>query len=189
MCEPTTMVMLGVAVMGAIGAKKQGDASAQAGNANAQIQANNAEIKRRQAVDAVDRGETNAENKRLETRLLIARQRAAFAANGVLVDEGSALDLTSDTAEAGELDALMILNNAEREAQGLESQAVNFDNQGNLDRFRGQSAQSAGNLQALTTLGKGLGGAATKIDFGGPSSSNAMLAASGGPSFQQTRMY
>ena len=160
MCEPTTIAMVGIAVLGAVAAKKQGDAAAAAGSANAQISMNNSVIQQRSADDARVRGKDDADTKRIETRLLIGRQRAALAANGVLVDDGSALDLTTDTAETGELDALMVLNNAEREATAFEYRAAGFQSQAGLDTFRGQSAQQAGNLQALTSLGKGAFGAA-----------------------------
>lgn len=100
---------------------------AQAQNAQNAYQANvlkaNALSAQYAANDAEARGKIAAQNKNEETALLIGRQRAALAANGVQVDTGSALDITSDTAGIGALDALTIKNNADREAWSDENQA------------------------------------------------------------------
>jgi len=78
------------------------------------------------AEDAIRRGDIAEQNQRTRTRLLIAEQQAGFAASGVEIGSGSALSVTADTAQFGELDALTIRNNAQREAWGYLSQAADF---------------------------------------------------------------
>lgn len=195
MCNPAVLIAATVAstAMSAMSAIQQGNAAATAGAANAQIATNNAELRRRQADQIRKKGEIEASEKDKQMKLLVAKQRATFAANGLVIDEGSALDVTTDTVEAGTLDKLTLLHNAELDALNAEADALNFENQASLERFRGESAKRAGRMQAFTTI---LGGAAKAggqwyDSFGSTSAApyQSTLAASGGSSFQSTRMY
>lgn len=106
------------------------------------------------AQDALDRGDVAIRNNADATRRLQGRQRAVLAANGVLVDNGSALDLVTETAGIGALDQLTIRSNAEREALGLKQQARNFrtnalnfgTEQGNLESQAQNFETEAGNF-------------------------------------------
>ena len=82
----------------------------------------------------------------------IAMQRALLAANGVVVDQGTALDITTDTAVYGAIDALTIRNNAERAARDQEIEALNLRNQGGFARYRGRVARVQGSLDTLGSL-------------------------------------
>lgn len=53
-------------------------------------------------------GEVNAVRHRKEVRSLLGTQRSAYAKGGVLTTEGTAADVTRDTAIQGEQDALRI---------------------------------------------------------------------------------
>ncbi len=75
------------------------------------------------ADDAKVRGAIDADQYRVQTRNLIGTQRAAQAANGGLVNEGTNAIIQQDTAQLGELDALTIANNAAREAYGYQVEA------------------------------------------------------------------
>lgn len=77
------------------------------------------------ANDARARGVVEADNQRVQTQQLIGTQRAAQASSGGVIDEGSNALLQQDVAQFGELDALIISNNAAREAYGYEVQAQN----------------------------------------------------------------
>ena len=112
---------------------------------------NNATIAERRAADARVTGSISASRRREQTAGQIGTQRATLAANGVLVDQGSALDLTVDTAGFGELDALTIRSNAERRASGFEEQAVQFEAEGRNARRQG----------AFNAFGSVLSGAST----------------------------
>jgi hypothetical protein len=58
---------------------------------------------------------------------------------------GNALDLTTQTAQGGELDALTTINNAQRQAAGLDFQASATRAQGSVDQW-------AANMGATTTI-------------------------------------
>jgi hypothetical protein len=110
----------------------------------------NAEMQRRAADDALQRGSIDAAEHRAKVRKMISSQVAAFGAGGIETSSGSALDVMTETAGMGELDALRIVNNSQRAAAGLKVQA-------DLEEFKGRSAQSAGYLNATGTAIGGLG--------------------------------
>lgn len=149
MCEPTTLaaVSIGATVlstgMSVYGQMQQGKAAQAQANYQRQVAENNAILANRAADDAIERGKIAERNQRLKTEALKGRQRAVMAGNGVVVDAGSALDITSDTAAFGELDALTIRSNAEREAAGFRAQGSNFTNEANLATMSGDNARSS----------------------------------------------
>ena len=112
------------------------EAAQQRGAYEAAVARNNMILAERAAVNAEQRGEIEAKQQRLKTSQLIGQQRAGFAAHGVLVDEGSAGDVTEDTAAFGKLDELTIKHNAEREALGFRTQGMNFQASGELAQLR-----------------------------------------------------
>lgn len=161
----------------AIGQMQQGKAAAAQAEYQAAVGRNNAILATRAANDARLRGDEAARRKAVENKQLAGRQRAVLAANGVLVDQGSALDITSDTAEIGKLDELTIRSNAEREALGYEAQGMNFNASAGLNQMRADNATSSGYGAAFGTVLGGAGTVASKwYQFknegwgGGPSS-------------------
>lgn len=105
----------------------------------------NAEMADIRATDAISRGERNSAIAGLQTKQNIGSQRAAAAASGVDVNQGSALDLQADTAGQGALNRLQITNNAYREALGYKIEAAN-------DRSSAAFATAAGENEASNTL-------------------------------------
>lgn len=97
----------------------------------------------RAAEDARARGEADAQRRQQELSVLEGRQRAALAANGVVVDEGSALEIVEQTAARSELDALTIRSNAEREALGFEAQGTNFAQTAQFNALRAEQESEA----------------------------------------------
>ena len=150
----------------AYGSMQQGKAAKAQGRYQQQVMANNQILAQRAAKDARERGKRAEFEQNLKTRQLIGRQQAVLAGNGVLVGQDTALDITTDTAEAGKYDALTIRSNAEREALGYEAQGVNFENQGNLARMGGDATARAGNMAALGSVVGGASSVAGKwYDF------------------------
>lgn len=149
----------GVNVLGQAQAGKAAQAQA---NYQAAVARNNQIIAERQAADALQRGEIAEKQHRLRVGQLAGRQRVALAANGVVVDQGSALDILGDTRELGELDALTIRSNAEREAYGYRVQGANFAADAGLLDARGASARSAASLAGMSSLLSGAGSVADK---------------------------
>ena len=182
MCTPTmlavgaiaaTAVGTGVQMYGqaqaASAAKSQAAYQAQVAQNQATVARNNATYADTQATDATNRGSLAEKQYRLQVSQLAGRQRASLAANGVVVDSGSALDITTDTATLGEQDALTIRSNAAREALGYKQQAYNFrsdasgyDATAGLDIMKGNAAASAAQTGMLSTLIGGAGSVASK---------------------------
>tara|TARA_R110001599_G_scaffold171353_1_gene362440 strand:+ start:451320 stop:451841 length:522 start_codon:yes stop_codon:yes gene_type:complete len=86
---------------------------------------NNALSAKYAAKDAMDRGAVAEDQKRNETRTLLARQNAALAANGIDSSTGTGLNILSDTAGLGEFDAQTIRSNAMKQAYGYNLQGDN----------------------------------------------------------------
>lgn len=120
------------------GAWKGGQEAKSAGNYNARVLEYAAD-------DAINRGNVEAADIKTKTKRLIGAQRANLAASGADVSSGTALELQVESAGMGELDALRALNNAQREASGLKSEA-------NLARKQGRNAARAANLSMAGSL-------------------------------------
>ena len=131
-------VPIAMAVMGAMSAYKTGKFNNQMAERNAKMQTQAAE-------DAAGRGAIEANAAKQNAAQVAGSQRAAMAAGGVDVGSGSSLDLLSDTARGGELDALIARNNAARESYGLQVSAAD-------SLARGRMARQQGNMGAVSTI-------------------------------------
>lgn len=150
------MISIGMSVVGGImqaqGAIAEGEAAAQRGRYNRQIAINNAIIARHNARRAGEVGREQVTDIAEKGRFLSGRQLVALAANGVVVDSGSGLDLQADLRR-------QTLRNigrkrteiTERQA-GFISQAADFEQRGFLSEIEGSNAAAAANRQAATTL-------------------------------------
>jgi len=144
--------------------QKQAEYQAAVANNNSIVAEQNAQIQDRAAQDALSRGRIEEQQHRLKVAQMKGTQRSALAASGVQVDTGSALDMVADTAMMGEMDALTIRNNAEREsynslvgAYNARAQASTLRAEAGLQMMAGRNAARNGTWGAATTL---LGGAA-----------------------------
>lgn len=142
---------------GAVGRLQAGRAASQLAGYQAAVARNNAIVAERAAADAQHRGKLAEAQKAIETRQLIGRQRAALAANGVVVDRDTALQLTTDTAALGRLDALTIRSNAEREAYAFRQQGRQFESEATLREAAGANEKTASRTAAFTTALSGAG--------------------------------
>ena len=115
-------------VTGAFGAASQAQATKDSLDYKAAVERNNAKIAEWQAADAITRGQRNEQAIRLRTAKLASTQRAGFAARGIDIGEGSALNILDDTKYLGEVDALTARDNAKTEAWGYTTQAQNHTN-------------------------------------------------------------
>ena len=187
MCEPVTIGLAVVAVVGAAvtayGQVQQGKAQQKAANYSSAVARNNQIIADRAAADAIERGKVEASLQQRATAALQARQRVAFAANGVVVDQGSASDIVGDTAELGKFEELRIRNNAAREALGFQTQGMNFGAEAGLQTYQGAAAAQAGRTAAAGTLISSVGSVAGKWTSSTPGSSAGLLRANQKASF------
>lgn len=147
---------IGSAVMGITSSAVQGRNQQAMYNYQAQINENNAKIANNNASLERQSGLEEARLQRIKTLQNIGSQQVAMAGNGIDITSGTALDTIEDTAQFGELDALMTQYNAERTALNYEQQASNFNNQANLDRIASQNAGTAGRINTITAGFNGL---------------------------------
>lgn len=160
MCTPqAAMIGLTAAstVFGAYSSYQQGQYQSDVSNYNAQVSRNNAIVQERLAQDAIQRGERDELQHRLQVAKQKGNQRASYAGSGVDISSGSPLIVAEDTDALGELDALTIRSNAEREAYSHRVGASNYQNQAELDELQGDIYQSAGTSNAVGTLLTGSG--------------------------------
>lgn len=109
------------------------------------VAANNAKVASINATTAIQQGQQQEQAKREQTAQLIGRERAAAGASNIDPNTGSPAKIQSDSAQLGELDALTIRNNAAR-------QSWNFQNQSNAFAAESSQAETAGNLNAFSSL-------------------------------------
>jgi hypothetical protein len=125
-------------------------------NYQAKVNENNAKIANENAAQERQSGLEEARQQRIKTLQAIGSQQVAMAGNGIDITSGTALDTIEDTAQYGELDALMTQYNAERTALNYEQQASNFNNQANLDKIAAQNAATAGRINSMTAVANGI---------------------------------
>ena len=112
-------------------------------------------------------GAENERRQRIKTAQVAGMQKAAMAANGISLTDGTALDTLTDTAELGEMDALMLRYDSEKRAKAYEQQASNLTSQSYLTKITGANAYKSGLLSAGATGLGGLSKVATKwSDYG-----------------------
>tara|TARA_Y100000034_G_scaffold110909_1_gene143469 strand:- start:884 stop:1417 length:534 start_codon:yes stop_codon:yes gene_type:complete len=150
--------MIAGTVAGAYGAYNQSKASKASLEYQASVARNNAEYSESQARDAIRRGQVAENDVRRRTAQLRGSQRARLAANGIDLGEGSALNILLDTDYFGELDALNVRDNSNREAAALRTQGSNQIGNANLLDARAGMESPIG--AALPTLLTGAGAVA-----------------------------
>lgn len=91
------------------------------------------------ADDALSRGGAAAAQRRGVTEQQVGSERAAAAASGIDVNDGSSADAQSGTRIAGAMDELTIKNNAWKEAWGYKVQAAQYGSQAALTQMGGQN--------------------------------------------------
>lgn len=136
-----------------------------------------AQAKEMQAQTAVEQGKVAEEAQRKKVQAVIGSQRAQASASGLLVDSGTTQAVTEDTAGFGELDALAIRNNAQREAWGIRNDKEDLMLQSSLVQSKNMSPISA----AMPSLLNGASSMASGIygynqQFGRPPSIKAQQA-------------
>lgn len=141
--------------MSAVGAYNKSKADKAAYEYQAQVARNNAQVAEWQAQDAIMRGQTAEGNQRMKTAQLKGTQRAAMAARGLALDEGSPLDILTTTDLMGERDALTVRDNAAKEAWALREQGKGYTANAGLLGFRADSESPL--MSAGSTLLTGAG--------------------------------
>lgn len=144
-------------------ASDQAAAERDAANYQAQVALNNQTIANQNAKAAADAGQVQEDQSRMATAQRTGAIRAAAAANGLDPNMGSAVDIQSDSAKLGELDALTIRANTARTVYGIQTQAMNYGAQAGLDQATAANAMVAGNDKMFGDL---LSGASSMTNTG-----------------------
>lgn len=161
MCDPITITTIAGTALTAYGQFQQGQATKAANEFQAEIYNRNAQIANQNAANERQLGLEEARKIRLQTRAKIGQQKAAMAANGIDIYQGTPVDLTADTASMGELDALTSMYNSEMRAINYENKSGDFSSSATMSRMSGRNAFISGGLNALGTGISGLGEAYT----------------------------
>ncbi len=137
--------------------------TAQAGKQNAQTQAavqrNNQQYAEWQAEDAMKRGSVEEQNQRLKTAQIKGSQEAGLSARGISLEEGSPLNILTDTAYLGERDALTIRDNAGKEAWALRESAKGYAaNASVFDRSAGSYSPAFAGASTLLSSASSVAG-------------------------------
>jgi hypothetical protein len=149
MCNPIAIAGIATSL---IGSGVSAYASYESGQSQKKAAEYNSEMQQRAANDALQRGAQEGADAKQHARQVISRQIAASGAAGFDSSTGTALDLSTEAAGFGELDALKSINNAQRQASGLNAQA-------GLTNYQGKMAGQGGLLTAGGTLFSGAGSA------------------------------
>jgi hypothetical protein len=157
MGETASYLMAGAYTGQAIGsilqAKAQSAGIEAQGEYHKSVSEMNSRLATLSAEDALRRGKKAAYLHKREIKRTIGSQRAALAAQGIEIDDGSALEVQMDTATQGELDAITIKNNAFREAWGYKMEAVAATARGEFAaagaRFDSRMTMLTGGMNAL----------------------------------------
>lgn len=145
------------AAISAYGAEQQGKAEAGAARYNSEVAANNAKIATQNSAYAGAEGEANTAAAELKSRANVGAIMASEASSGVDVNSGSAVDVRSSAAETGELNAINIRADAARKAYGYQVEGAADTGQSALDTTQASNDESAGNINAASSIIGGLG--------------------------------
>ncbi len=167
MCSPVLALTAISTVVGAYGQirsandqasaiKAQGEANANIAEYNARISDQNAEINARAAKDATVRGANDAATMRENARKANARGRAVTGSSGLLTDTGTPLALDVQNTGMGELNALTVMNNAEREAYGFKISETSDKADAIGQRYQGKQGLAMAKYNSKITRQGGL---------------------------------
>ncbi len=143
----TAVAAVSGGALAAVSAKQAGDAQEDAGNANAQIAANNASAE-------ADAAAENASRKRADNRRQLSAIRARMAGGGVQIGTGSSLDVLDTAASELELQTLDMFRDSS-------ARQVQFENEARVQQWTGKQASRAGNIGAVGSLLSGIGSASS----------------------------
>lgn len=138
---PVIAAVVGIAgtAFSAYGAYQQQQAANDQADYQAAIARNNAITAEREGQYAKEQSDELAARHRQKVQQFIGTQRAQQSNTGFLVDSGTALDLTLDTAEYGELDALEIEHEGDMSYWRSQIQADNYNSQAEIYKMQQSS--------------------------------------------------
>lgn len=143
----------------ALGTAQKAHAAREQGKLEESVARRNAATARIKADEARRRGEVLANRRRTEGRARVASQRAGFAAQGIVVNTGTALEVQEAEDRLTDEDVIQIRNNAALDAWGFDTQAQEADFGAKTAKFNRRQAVSGAILGGFTgALSAGLAG-------------------------------
>lgn len=146
-------------VAGLVGSGVSAYSAVEQGQAQNRLAQYNAQLSEQQAALTTAQGAMEASAQRTQNAMILAKQRAAFAASGVVADTGSPLLVESKQAGYLEQAALQTQRNADIEA-GVQTQ------QAGLEQAQGTISSEAGDIGAGATILQGASGAGSSYATG-----------------------
>lgn len=138
---------IALASLAVVSAYQQAEAQTMQGEYQKSMFEMNVKLAGINAEDAITRGNEQASRLRSKGKSIAASQKAAFAAQGISTEGGSAEDVMAQTQMFNELDVMTVRNNAWREAWGYKNQAVEY---GTKARFASMGARTESQASLLT---------------------------------------
>jgi hypothetical protein len=129
---------VGSIVSSIAGAGVSAMAQQQSAQYNSQVARNNQIIANQNASIALQQGQQQEENKRIQTGEMLGAIESGEAASGVNPNEGSALNVRTSAAGTGELDAMSIRYNTDLQARNSAYAAQMYGSQAQLDTAQGE---------------------------------------------------
>lgn len=148
---PLVIAAIGAAVS-TKAAIDQGKSQSDLANFRAKVAENNRIIAEASARDIEKQGEVNAAREALRTSQAIGQARARAAGRGVVVDQGSSLDIQEDLAVGGAANILTIRDNTARQALARRQQVQGFATEAGLLSITADNAIQASRIRAGSTL-------------------------------------
>lgn len=161
--EAIPIALSAVGTAANVGGKlKGGQSTNQADLYKAQVAENNAIAYDQMATRVVQGGEVASDVAGLRTAAAVGDTKAKQAANGVDVNTGSAVDVRAGVAQAGRINQMTTLSNAQLQGYGYRVKAAQERAQAQLYRSEGAGATQGAGLDAAGSIF----GAASKLPFG-----------------------
>lgn len=149
-------VFAGIKAVGAAldftGKRRQARGIEREGEMERELFGKNADLAEQQALDARARGRESEMRQRLAMRQLTGSQVAAYSGSNVRIGIGSTADVTESDRRIGEYDALMIRENAAREAMGFTKEAEIYRGRGDLAYTAARNRAKAMRWESVGTL-------------------------------------
>lgn len=142
----------GSGVLGAVGSVMGGNSQAASDRYQAAVAMRNASLSASQADAAQAQGVVQAQSYYQQTSQREGAARAAFGANGVSMNSGSAVDVQSGIARTGAMNVNATIYNADARANSYRNQVSSYDTQANLDRTAASNAITSGWIGGATSL-------------------------------------
>ena len=156
MCPPTAIAAIGTVISG-IGAVYQGRMAQQNARYQAQLAEYNAKVSENNAIMQKQAADADADTIDRRRKIALAQGQVSYAKSGVVINEGTTLDVLGDMAAEFELDRLNRLHQGEVQARAsLISAEQDRANAGGL-LAQGNAAMTAGLISGAGTLAAGAG--------------------------------